>query len=208
MSDFLNAIETLRQQHITAVLLVYLDFASGPIYVHSGVGDLVYEGINYRGIGVLGKIGSVKENGKVAPDKLTLGLSGIPSELLSTMLTEYYQNRPARISVVILDNDTQLPIAGDVIFAGRMDVAKLTDGDTSTISLNVNSRAIDWKNARNGRYTDADQQAKYPGDKFFEFVPQAVDHELQWGIPGGTSSVNSSASGSGAGGTSTRTALK
>ncbi|QSX32627.1 hypothetical protein JYB87_12800 [Shewanella avicenniae] len=195
----------LRQRNLTAALLVYLDFASGPVYLHSGVGQLAYQGNTYLGIGTLGSIGAVTESGKVAPKKLRLTLSGIPPELLSSALTEYYQNRPAQIRFAILHNDTYAVIGADLLFAGRMDVMTLTDGDESTLQLDVNSRGIDWKNARNGRYTDADQQSRYPGDKFFEFVSQTVERELQWGIP---SKSNTSSAGGGGTSNSTRMARR
>jgi hypothetical protein len=65
-----------------------------------------------------------------------------------------------------------------------MDVMNIRLGNPSTIQLDLNSRGVDWKNSRNSRYTDADQQARHPGDKFFEFVSQMAEKEIFWGVPG------------------------
>lgn len=189
----------LRRPNVTAILLTKLDFESGFVCVHSGIGELHHDGMTYLGTGVLGQIGPVSQNGKVQPNRLRLSLSGIPADLVSTALTERYQNRLGEIFIAALDNDTHAVIAADVLFAGRMDVMTLTDGDEATLQLDLNSRGVDWKNARNGRYTHADQLARHPGDLFFEFVAQTTERDLQWGVPGGTTKVSG---GSGRGGNS------
>ena len=54
-------------------------------------------------------------------------------------------------------------------------------GETATISISVESRLVDWERPRVHRYTNADQQIAYPGDKGLEFVAQMVEKELVWG---------------------------
>ena len=38
---------------------------------------------------------------------------------------------------------------------------------------------VDLERAEVRRYTDADQQAEYPGDRFFEFVPALQEAEIR-----------------------------
>ena len=38
---------------------------------------------------------------------------------------------------------------------------------------------MDLERAEVRRYTDADQQAEYPGDRFFEFVPALQEAEIR-----------------------------
>ena len=40
---------------------------------------------------------------------------------------------------------------------------------------------IDWGRARTIRLSDADQQARFPGDLGFEFGPEATEKEIFWG---------------------------
>lgn len=192
----------LRKANVCAILLSKLDFVSGLVCVHSAVGTIAHDGDDYLGIGVLGKIGSVTQNGKVQPNKLRLTLSGIPPALLSTALTEQYQNRLGQIMLAAFDEQTATIIAADILFSGRMDVMTLRDGSSSSLQLDINSRGVDWKNARNGRYTHADHLARHPGDDFFEFVSQTTERELQWGVPGGSAKL-SGGSGGGSGSQST-----
>lgn len=175
----------LRRPNICAILMTELDFASGVLRLHSGVGDALYQGQVYKGTGVLGKVGMVQQSGQVQPYRLRLTLSGIPQALASVALTEHYQNRPGRLYLAALDDFCQI-VARDTLFSGRMDVMNIRLGVPSTIQLDLNSRGVDWKNPRNSRYTHADQQARYPTDKFFEFVSQMAEKEIYWGVPGKT----------------------
>ncbi len=188
----------LRKPAIEAIIMTELLFESGAVRVHSGVGDAIYQGTVFKGTGVLGKLGQVKQSGKIQPYKLRLTLSGIPQELASTALTERYQNRPGTVYFAAKDQLGQI-VCRDVLFAGRMDVMTVRLGTPSVIQLDINSRGQDWKNARNARYTNADQQARHPGDKFFEYVSQMAEKEIHWGMP--TSRVGT---GGGGGGASTR----
>lgn len=192
----------LRQANVCAILLTKLDFSSGNVCVHSGVGTISHEGHSYLGVGVLGKVGAVTQNGKVQPNKLRLTLSGIPPTLLATALTEQYQNRLGQVLLAAFDEQTASVIAADVLFAGRMDVMTLRDGQSASLQLDLNSRGVDWKNARNGRYTHADQLARHANDDFFEFVAQTTERELQWGVPGGSSKLSG---GGGRGGSGSQT---
>ena len=45
----------------------------------------------------------------------------------------------------------------------------------------VESRLADWERPRVSRYTDADQQQRFPGDLGCRFAPQMVEKELVWG---------------------------
>lgn len=193
----------LRQANVCAILLTKLDFASGYVCVHSGVGTIEYAGNSYLGVGGLGKVGAVTQNGKVQPNKLRLTLSGIPPALLATAMTEQYQNRLGQLMLAALDEQTAGVIAADVLFAGRMDVMTLRDGSSASLQLDINSRGVDWKNARNGRYTHADQLARHSDDNFFEFVAQTTERELQWGVPGGSAKLTSGGGRGGSGSQST-----
>ncbi len=173
----------LRRSDISAILMTELDFESGWLRCHSGVGDALWQGQVFKGTGVLGKVGAVNQGNKIQPHRLRFTLSGIPQELLAVALGEKYQNRQGALYLAALDPYSNI-VARDTLFAGRMDVMHVRVGNPSTIQLDLNSRGVDWKNPRNSRYTHADQQARYGDDKFFEFVSQMAEKEIHWGVPG------------------------
>jgi hypothetical protein len=62
---------------IQPVVLAQLTLKSGVVYVWSGVGDLVWNGNTYTGVGYLGKVGEITEASAVQAEGTTLTLSGI-----------------------------------------------------------------------------------------------------------------------------------
>lgn len=63
---------------IQPVILAELVFKSETLYVWSGVGDFVFNGNTYTGVGMLGSISPVVEGVDVRADGLTLQLAGMP----------------------------------------------------------------------------------------------------------------------------------
>ena len=62
-----------------------------------------------------------------------------------------------------------------------MDTMEFTEGDTGELTLNVEREFSQWDKPVVRRYTNADQQARYAGDRFFEFVEQMADKTVYWG---------------------------
>lgn len=89
----------------------------------------------------------------------------------------------ARMYLGFINEDFTTLIADPfLIFDGRMDTAEIADGgDTATITLTAESRLRDLERVRTRRYTDADQQSRFPGDKGLEYVPSLQDKQIVWG---------------------------
>jgi hypothetical protein len=60
-----------------------------------------------------------------------------------------------------------------------MDTMEVVDGPEPRIVLTCESRLVDLERAEVRRYTDPDQQAEYPGNRFFEYVPALQDAEIK-----------------------------
>ncbi len=163
------------------LILVELDFASGIVYAHSGVGNFIWGGKTYLGVGRLGKVSEIEETESLQANAIKLELSGVDPANVSISLNEEYQGRPARLYLAYLNENYQL--IGDPVgpFSGQMDTMDGELGKVSTITLTVESRLVDWMRARVRRYTDADQQVEYPGDKGLEYVSQMAERQLPWG---------------------------
>lgn len=166
---------------VSAVTFVELQFASGTLYANNSAQNIPYGGNTYLGVGKLGAIAEVEESTDTAASTMTLGLVGIDTTLVSATLNEDYKNREAIISVAFLNTNDAVIGAPAVIFRGRMDSMAIEIGDTATISLSIVNRLADWERTRNGRYTNEEQQNRYPGDKGLEFMVQAVEKEVFWG---------------------------
>jgi hypothetical protein len=69
-----------------------------------------------------------------------------------------------------------------VLFSGVMDVMKMSaNGQTATIRMRCESKAIKLTSVKERRYTQEDQQLDYAGDTFFDQVSSLQNTEITWG---------------------------
>jgi hypothetical protein len=162
------------------IVLVDLDFASGPFRAWTGLGPLDWAGMSFEGVGSIGAVGEVEETIELRAVRLTLALSPVPQEVVDIALAERsFRLRPARLWGVLLDAEGAFVADPFPLWAGLMDVMEVTDGTEARISLTCESRLVDLERAEVRRYTDADQQAAYQGDRFFEYVPALQEAEIR-----------------------------
>ncbi len=88
---------------IHPVLFVKLEFDGGDVNMHTELGDIIFGGDTYTGIGKLGGISGMEENSDLSRTPISLSLSGIPNDLVSILLGEQYQGRTATIFLGYLD---------------------------------------------------------------------------------------------------------
>jgi hypothetical protein len=162
------------------VVLVELDFASGPFRAWTGLGQLNWAGKVFEGVGSIGAVGEVEETVELRAVRLTLALSPVPQEVVDIALAERsFRLRSARLWGALLDAEGAFVAAPFPLWAGLMDTMEVTDGAEPRVALTCESRLVDLERAEVRRYTDADQQAEYPGDRFFEYVPALQEAEIR-----------------------------
>ena len=162
------------------VVLVELDFASGPFRAWTGLGQLNWAGKVFEGVGSIGAVGEVEETVELRAVRLTLALSPVPQEVVDIALAERsFRLRPARLWGALLDAEGAFVADPFPLWAGLMDTMEVTDGAEPRVALTCESRLVDLERAEVRRYTDADQQAEYPGDRFFEYVPALQEAEIR-----------------------------
>lgn len=183
MSRFASALNTAaaEKRQVRMFLAVDLDFSSGHVRAHDGIGTYSWGGADYLGIGQLGSISLSEENTETVARPLSLTLSGVDSSLVTTTMTEIYQNRTAILYIGFIDLETNATIATpEIIWEGKMNQMSLSvQGPTCTIKLTCEYRLR--REPRIARYTSADQTLVYSGDKFFDLVPQIPGYVGRWG---------------------------
>jgi hypothetical protein len=167
---------------IRPVFLADLAFRSATRFVWSGVGNIVFNGNTYEGIGSLGSIGSINEGTEVKADTMSISLSGIDPVLLGESLTDIQQGAPAIIYFGLLSDTGAFIGSPFQSFAGKVDVpSESIGGDTITISLTLENSFVDGQRASNLRYTSADQRLNFPDDTAFGWVESLNDTVNRWG---------------------------
>lgn len=175
-----NAAEAVKVS-VRLCVMVDLDFSSGHVYAHDGIGSVVFGANTYTGTGTFGSIDAVDESSDVIAKPLTMTLSGVDASLLDTAATEVYQGRQATIYLGFLREGTNdLLDTPEVVWEGYMDTMSVhLDKGASSITLNCEHRLR--REPRIARYTSADQQIAYSDDLFFDLVTKIPGYVGTWG---------------------------
>lgn len=205
----MKAIPTSFTERLAAVekrpfYAVEIDFTTAPLYIWTGVGDMITGGKTYLGTGELLAISGLDEVADMSAKGASITLSGLDAALLSTALQEPYQRRECRIyfglmpssveylateAGEILTTETGEPIALEadqfpmsLAFAGRIDRMPISsDGQTATITATVESRWVDLERPKVRRYTHENQITRFPNDTFFSFVADLQHKKIEFG---------------------------
>ena len=183
---FSSSINTaLTQSSVRLVTFAELDFSSGKIYVHDGLGTYTWGGNNWLGVGDFGGISSVQEGTEVSPYSLQLTLSGLDASIVSTALdkNDRYFMRDIKVYLGLLNADDELIDTPSQIWAGFMDVMTLTAGESGgdAITLTAESELARFDRSPNLRYTHTMLQKRNSDDKFFEFLKDIEGVKISWG---------------------------
>jgi hypothetical protein len=182
LSTAMQAVATAEV--VRPIYLVDLEFASGSIYLWSGLGDLTFNSNTYLGAGDLLSIGAVQESTDLTAAGAQITLGGIKQSLLLLARDEPYQGRPLTIRLGAFDENGDLISSPVIMFSGFMDVMNIADsGDTSKITVTAENKLIAFQTTSVRRYTAEDQKIEHPADKGFEFVAKIQEKEIVWGRP-------------------------
>ncbi|PLL13945.1 hypothetical protein C0V75_00345 [Tabrizicola sp. TH137] len=172
----------LAERDLRPVIFFEGAFASGPVRLWSGLGEIDWAGESWSGAGALLGLGSIEETSEVVAGGTSVSLSGIPPSLVQMAIAEARQGLPGRVWLGLLTPEGAIIADPVLAFAGRLDVPEITDdAETCRITISYESRLIDLNTPRSWRYTHESQQALHPGDLGFEYVSAIQDREVTWG---------------------------
>lgn len=173
--------EALNAGHVTACHLIEIQFGSGTVRVTEAPYDITWGVNTYSGFGRAGTVEGIRESAESEATGLRLSLAGPIAAYLSLALQEPLQGDPVNVWVTFFDANHQIIPDPVLEFAGRADTMSVSESaGQSTIVLTAESRFADFARPRVRRFNDADQQAQYPGDKGFEYLPQMVEKTIIW----------------------------
>ncbi|GHF18248.1 hypothetical protein GCM10017044_10950 [Kordiimonas sediminis] len=153
------------------------------VRVWGGATNLMWDGQTWQGVGSLGQIEAVKADARGALHGLSLTLNGIPQDLLQDVKSVGYRGRLGRVWIAAFDDAMSLIDRPVLIFAGEISAMILKDGRTNrSVGVELESRISVLKRVMPALRTDEDHQRRYPGDKFYEFVPNVLNKTLYWGL--------------------------
>lgn len=167
----------LSQPEVYPFYAVEMLFDSGAIRLWTGYGDRTISGQTYLGAGSVLSISGIDEVNDLSAKSATISLNGILSSIVSLALDEPYQRRVCRILWGVTNVSDFVEI-----FGGYMNTMSIEDsGETSNITLTVESKLIELNRPRVRRYTHESQKSRYPTDTFFSYVADLQDRDIVWG---------------------------
>lgn len=173
-------LEALEKPVVEPITLIYIDWPTGPVYAHTGIGDIVFNGKVWSGVYHFGKIGDVVADANIGAHTMDLELSGIDPFALNEVVTKNVINREMEAYYGALDENGQL-VGAAPYFYGRIGQVAIQRFEGDAISVQGVSKTADWSKNRSERYTDESFQAINPGDRFCQYVEQMSERDLFWG---------------------------
>lgn len=171
----------LDSDEIEVFYAVDLAFDSGNMRMWTGYGDKTINGYTYTGTGDLLTIDGLEEASDLSARGTTLTLNGLDSAIIAYALGEHYQGRLVTIYWGVGTNTVE-------VFSGYMDKMTIQDaGETSSISLSVESRLIVLERPNVRRYTSQSHagvrtaKGLSGSDTFFDWLTKLQDKQIVWG---------------------------
>jgi hypothetical protein len=167
---------------VRPAILVEIDYASGTTRLHSGIGDLTFDGDTYTGVGTLGAITDLEESIDESANGCTLTLAA-SSAIIALALTEDARGRPVRIWIGARDLAADTLIADPALFfSGLVESMSHEDnGETGSVSLHCVDETGDQERPLERRLTNEVQQQLHPGDRGLEYVADLPNQQFVWG---------------------------
>ncbi|QPG06565.1 hypothetical protein IT774_05170 [Salinimonas marina] len=154
------------------IYLLRLAFPSGPIRIHSGIGEKTYNGETYLGVGSLGSISTLSEDGSTSAKRLSLGIQVDDYAAFAAAMNDNPIGYEGELFLASLDENRRIS-ATALLFAGDIADYNLKKGKPNFISVALSDWFETWgRPAFAAKYTDASQQALHPGDEIFSQVDQ------------------------------------
>ena len=177
-----GAISASQAGSVAMIALVEMLLDSGAVRLCSAAADISWNGYTWNAVGQLGKIDVLEENEGGQITGVKFELSSIPSGLLTSALTEAYQGRVVNIYVAFLSLPQHSIVNSPVLeWNGTLDMMTVSDdGKTGVIQVTAENQAFDFARPVTLSWSDAEQQALYPGDLGLQYVPQMATKQIVW----------------------------
>lgn len=177
-----DTVTALGSDTLRVAAFVKMEFDSADVNVWSGIGEKVLGSDTYTGLGNLGAVSAVTEDGQLNAHEVDFTLSGVPSAYLSLALAEPYKYRPISLIMSFLDATGAVISDAFTMFKGKMDVMLIQEGaDTSTVSVRAESAMKEAERAGSRKFNAQSHQIDYPGDRYFRHQNLIQNQELLFG---------------------------
>lgn len=166
--------------HVQIVLLAKFEFGT-PVYVHTGVGTITYDGDDYLGVGDFGGVEGVEESSDLSPANTKFVLTGFDAALLSEALDSGTYGDVITVYEGYRKDDGSLEDDPWILWKGTYEYATAVLGDENGIAIVAQHDLARLDDKDGGRFTDEDQRNRFSGDVGLEHIHTIATQKLVWG---------------------------
>ena len=168
--------------------LVELEFTGGTVYFTTSAVAIDWNGHTYIASGGGVEVSAVSASENTAGEKITLSMPVVNSAFLaSTLDPATYRGRAIRLYGQFIDSTFKPAGEPKLSWQGYMEPVRIerkpSQDGPSTGRIVLPCTRAGMARARNTdglRLSDAQQQAEFAGDKFYEYIPTLLDKQQQW----------------------------
>lgn len=180
-----TALAAVSKNQVKLALLALFDFVDDPRRYWTGLGPLdTLDGAVWDGTGGLGSISGLNVPIGTVAQQVSFALSGVDARVakLARRQSDLVKGRAVTVFVQIFKDDWQplgLPLH---VWSGDLDVMDWDQDEGGSFVVKVSAESI-WASRRKspfGFYTDADQQARSPGDRGLELMASLPGKTITW----------------------------
>ena len=167
---------------VSVAVLVRMELDSGDLRLCNALHSIEWNGETWIGVGLLCSIEPIKETIAAEAVGYKLTMASARTEALALALQENPQGRRCTIYVAIADPDTGAFIGDpDIECVGLIDQFIVSETpDSGIVTVTVENELVDLHKPLTGRMTHSDQQQKFPGDMFFQYVADMTERAVKW----------------------------
>lgn len=175
--------------------LLRFEFGTGTYGFIKSVQPFDYNGLIYQSGGLI-NVSDLSGMVGLGAQQFTITLAASPKDgltpaVLRTIEAEDYRDRPVIISDVHFHPDTNALLLVQTMRGGYVDTIKhlKTRSGGYTIQAACETRAIDYTRMNGRKRSDADQQRRSPGDRYFQHASTRGREKVYWGQNNPTTSA-------------------
>lgn len=168
---------------VRCLLAVHMDDPEDVFAIWDDVGDIVVEGITYKGAAgrfTVQTSASVKD---LSIQNLDVTLSGLDNEVTALIDGAEWHQRPVTITRAIVATDAPTVLHLMPEFSGFLDQMfwRETQGGTSEMRFRAESASREFNRAGARTRSSSDQRERDASDGFFDFAASAISTQIDWG---------------------------
>lgn len=169
--------------------LIDMAFSSGTLYLTTASRDLLYGSQIYTAVGGNLQLGSLEESQDSKGFGVDIMLSGVDQAIIALLLSVGYRGQSVILRQAFLDPSLGTVISVIDLFAGAQldnyevsETVQRTGTANPTVTISTRARhRLSVSEFRGIRTNLHSHQRFYPGDTFFQYVPQLANEEVLWG---------------------------